>query len=503
MNREERKARTRLSVFARSLVFRLAFSHVLLALGAVLLAAVLSTLTMRGRFDRYVAESIDTRIELMVRAVATAYRADGVDSRDGGWNIDLLERLGIAALEDGFLLTVRDSSGRVLWDAMSHNAGLCSAMVASMSARMAGLGHDHAGAFSERAVTLAVGETAIEPAGPSSGMAVASLVIGYWGPVYYRDADLAFIAALNRGLAIAGIVAVLAAALAGVLSAAGLAAPVRAAAAAARTIATGNYRVRLPIQGTTELAELAAAMDSMASTLEEQEELRRRLVIDAAHELRTPLAALRVRLEGMVDGVLPGDQHTLRACINDILRLTNLATSLQGLASAEAAGMKPQPELLDLTQLVRTATEDFAAEARRKALSLRVSAPEPVMVLADRQLLLQVLHNLLSNALRYSHCGDSSVEVRTRLDGESAVVTVQDWGIGIPAEQLERIFERFYRVDPSRSRVTGGFGVGLAIARLAARACGGDITAMSAGLGKGSSFELRLPATAVASPVSG
>lgn len=481
---------------------RLALSHIVLASGALILAGILSTYALRGRFDHYVAASIETRIEDLARTMTSARYGDGT------WNLTAVERYGLSALEDGFLLTLIASDGSIIWDARTHNAGLCATMISSMATRMAGLGRNDPGSYNERTVHLI-------PSPASHGLNDrylvdgASLVIGYWGPVYYRDADLNFIAALNRGLFVAGAVVVVVAALAGFASAAGLAAPVHSAALVARAVAAGDYSPRVMDSGILELDELGSSLGNMAKTLADQEELRKRLVIDASHEIRTPLASLRARLEGLIDGVLPCNATTISACLADVGRLTDLARSLEGLSATDIAACEPLYTTLDLVNLVKETIDNFSSHATAAGLVFDLACTTTLLVKSDRVLLMQVLENLVSNAIRYGvplgQTGESpthtttptpsraTVRIELEMEGTEAVLSVTDRGSGIDPHHLERIFERFYRVDPSRSRSTGGFGVGLAIARAAAQACGGKVTAFSQGPGQGSRFEFRLP----------
>jgi signal transduction histidine kinase len=486
----------------------LALSYITLAAGALILAGILSTAALRGRFDQYVAASIDARISALARTVTSSRYGDGT------WNLTAVERYGLAALEDGFLLTLVANDGSILWDARTHNAGLCATMISSMADRMAGLGRNDSGSYSERVLGLF-------PPPASHGLNdrylvdEASLIVGYWGPVYYRDADMDFISALNRGLLAAGAIVVGIAALAGIAGAARLADPVRSAASVARAVAAGDYSQRVRRSAIVELDELGSSLGNMARTLEIQDELRRRLVIDASHEIRTPLAALRARLEGLADGVLPCDTATLTACIADIGRLTDLARSLEGLAESEIAACEPRCTTVDLASLVREVAGNFSSPAAVAGLEIDLVLLDTLLVKADRILLLQVMENLVSNAIRYGspaalqasssvplqasssvplqNPSKARIRIELEMEGTEAVFSVSDWGSGIASPHLERIFERFYRVDPSRSRSTGGFGVGLAIARAAARACGGEVSACSEGPGKGSRFEFHIP----------
>ncbi|HOX13684.1 MAG TPA: HAMP domain-containing sensor histidine kinase [Spirochaetia bacterium] len=470
---------------------RLTLSHALLAAAAVLAAGGAARLVARERFDAYIAAGIESRVHALAASVSAA-RDPG-----GGWDHGRMESLGVGALEDGFILRLLDGTGSVLWDAREHNAGLCSQMIESMAVRMAGA--DRGGGYRERSVAL--------PSLPGDA-APPALVAGYYGPVYYRDAELAFLRSLDRVLAAVGLGLAALAVLAGAWSARRLSAPLRSAARAARSIGRGDFDIRLPPSGIRELDELSGALSRLSGALGEQEELRKRLVADASHELRTPLASLRARLEALLDGVRTPDEAALEACRRDALRLGSLVGSLEGLARADAAAYSGAPETFDLAAAVRSVCAAYRDSARAGNLDIRTDAPEPVPVSGDRPALEGAVGNLLSNALRFSDPG-GTVEVRVRLargDGDLpepapapgtrawAVVEVEDEGIGISPEDLPRVFERFFRADPSRSRDTGGFGLGLAIVRAAARAHGGEAYAESPGPGRGSRFLLVLPA---------
>ncbi len=470
---------------------RLTLSHALLAAAAVLAAGGAARFVARDRFDVYIASGIESRLRAL-SASAAAARGPG-----GEWDHGRMESLGVGALEDGFILRFLDGNGTVIWDAREHNAGLCSQMIASMAVRMADA--DRGGGYRERSVAL----TALP------GDAVApSLVAGYYGPVYYRDGELAYLRSLDRALAAVALGLAVLAGLAGAWSARRLSSPLRSAARAASSLGRGDFGVRLPPTGIRELDELSGALSRLSEALGEQEELRKRLVADASHELRTPLASLRARLEAVLVGVQAPVEAVLEACRRDALRLGSLVGSLEGLARADASAYTGVKETFDLAAAVRAVCASYRDSAEAGGLRIRTYAPDPVPVSGDGPALEGAVGNLVSNALRFSDPG-GTVDVRVRLVCDAgdlpdpprapgtrawAVVEVEDEGIGIAPEDLPRVFERFFRADPSRSRATGGFGLGLAIVRAACRAHGGEAYARSPGPGRGSLFLLVLPA---------
>lgn len=271
--------------------------------------------------------------------------------------------------------------------------------------------------------------------------------------------------------------------------------PIGRLADASRRIASGRYAERVPVASDDEIGELAESFNTMAASLEATEHRRLQLVGDVAHELRTPLATLDGYLEGLEDGVVPPGQATWTLLRGETSRLSRLVNDLQELWRAEARQLPLSLTAVDVAAQVRAAVERFAAQAAERRIGLRIDVgPRPLTARADAERLGQILDNFLANAIRYSPAG-SAVTVAAGIDGDTVAITVRDQGPGLTDEQVEHVFERFYRVDPSRSRALGGSGIGLAIARALAEAIGGQVAAESEGPGRGATFRLVLEAS--------
>ncbi|HET7702073.1 MAG TPA: ATP-binding protein [Candidatus Limnocylindrales bacterium] len=259
-----------------------------------------------------------------------------------------------------------------------------------------------------------------------------------------------------------------------------LARPIREVGAAARRIADGDYAARVPRNGPEELASLADSFNQMAASLEEQERMRRDFIANAAHELRTPLTNLQGYLEALRDGVIVADRATYESLWDEAERLVRLSRSLDALAEGDAAAGPPALEPIDLATSIRSAVELAQPAIERAGLSVRVDTPPTLPARANPDHLAQVLANLLSNAVRYTPAG-GRVTVRAERRSGDLLVTVANSGDPIPADDLERLFERFYRVEKSRDRARGGAGIGLAIVKQLVEAGGGRVGAESAG----------------------
>jgi len=305
---------------------------------------------------------------------------------------------------------------------------------------------------------------------------------------------LDFRASFNEALLYAALAAMVVAILLSLLFSRGVIAPVQAMSLATQRIADGRYDERLQLNGADELGQLAMRFNQMAEKLDQVESMRRRLIGDVSHELRTPLTAIKGSMEGLMDGVLPATDETFQQIHAEADRLNRLVDDLQELSRVEARAYSLDIRPVDVTSLVQTVTKRLAPsfESKRITLDLELAADLP-HVLADEDRTIQVLTNLTGNALQYT-AEDGKITISAKRINSEIQISVQDSGIGIPPEHLSHIFDRFYRVDKSRSRQSGGgSGIGLTIARALVEAHGGRIWVESKGDGQGSTFTFTLP----------
>jgi two-component system OmpR family sensor kinase len=297
---------------------------------------------------------------------------------------------------------------------------------------------------------------------------------------------------INRSLLLGGSVAIGIALLLTFVLSRRMTSPIGVLAKTARRLGRGDLSQRVQLQGEGEVAALAQAFNSMAVDLEHAEQLRRNMVADVAHELRTPLSNIQGYLEAIRDRVIKPDAATIRSLSEETALLSRLVNELQELSLAEAGELKLVYQAEDVAKLVKQAVIPWQPKVAAKEISLSLDLPDNLpLVNIDWQRINQVLNNLLENAVAHTHKGGTiNVAAITRSDWVE--VSVSDTGEGIPAEDLPHIFERFYRVDKSRARATGGSGLGLTIARRLVEAHGGKITVQSE-LGKGSRFSFTLP----------
>lgn len=301
-------------------------------------------------------------------------------------------------------------------------------------------------------------------------------------------------ASFNEALMYASLAAILVAVVLSLVFSRSVIAPVQAMALASQRIADGHYGERVRVAGEDELAQFSVRFNQMAEKLEQVEAMRRRLIGDVSHELRTPLTAIKGSMEGLIDGVLPPTQETYELIHAEANRLNRLVDDLQELSRVEARAYELDLRPVDVSSLVQTVAKRLSSPAASKRISLDIqAAPDLPPVRADEDRTVQVLTNLTGNALQYTPVGGKVTLSAKRANGE-VQISVHDTGVGIPPEHQAHIFDRFYRVDKSRSRQAGGgSGIGLTIARALIEAQGGRIWVESEGTGKGATFTFTLP----------
>jgi signal transduction histidine kinase len=272
----------------------------------------------------------------------------------------------------------------------------------------------------------------------------------------------------------------------------GMTQPLRDMALAARKMERGDYGQRVHTASRDEVGQLAAAFNRMSDELESLERLRRDLVANVSHELKTPISALRAHLENLLDGVERPAPETLQVMLSQSERLGRLVDRLLDLSRLESGEMPLQREAVPLRPLVSQVLSEIEVARSGRGVAIEDLVPDDLPpIFVDRERVHQVLFNLVDNAVRFTPSGGRVVVSARRANG-SCEVSVTDTGPGIAPEHLPRLFERFYRVDPSRSQKDGGTGIGLAIARSVVEAHGGRIRADSE-VGKGSTFAFELP----------
>ena len=462
---------------------RLTLAFTLVTMVTLGVVAVLANLRAGAAFRLYLSYSDPARYEPLVQTLATYYRSrgswQGVESTLARIAVlpgQMMGRMrGMTFLAESQLqLVLADARGRVLYDGVRARPGR---------------------RFTADEAAAALD---IEVGGERVGRLVVALPVesAILGPIEQR-----FFARM-RQLLLAG--AVLAGALGMLLGLAfsrSLSAPLQRLATAARAVAGRDFSQRVQVGGSAEVAEVAQAFNEMSVALEQADELRKNLMADVAHELRTPLSVLQGNLQAILDDVYPLEKAEISRLYDQTRLLSRLVEDLRELALADAGKLHMNLQPTDLYRVLQNTRDHVAPAAEQSGVHLTVQAADVPVVQADPDRVAQVLHNLLANALRYTPAG-GSITVSASATNDGVEVAVADTGEGIAPEALAHIFDRFWRADRSRSHDehwTGGSGLGLSIAQSLVRAQGGRIWAESTP-GKGSTFHFTLPFSTSALP---
>ena len=302
-----------------------------------------------------------------------------------------------------------------------------------------------------------------------------------------------FQAVVDQGLLISAFAALAAAVVVSLFVSRRIVEPLQELTFSSQRLARGHYHERTTTRSDDELADLSQSINQLAEALEQTEQRRLALLADVAHELRTPLTTIEGYMEGLIDGVIAPEEHIFAMIQHEAARLKWLIEEMAVLSRAEAGQLRVTPRPLALSSIIAHVVAQFQPQFNAKGVALRTSLPPDLPeIVADPDRLEQIMINLVSNAVRYTPAG-GSVTIAAGAHDFFVQISVRDTGMGITAEHLPHIFERFYRVDKSRARQSGGTGIGLTITRHLVYAQGGEIWVESAGTGQGATFYVTLP----------
>jgi two-component system sensor histidine kinase BaeS len=306
-----------------------------------------------------------------------------------------------------------------------------------------------------------------------------------------------FIERINRTLLYGALIGSVIALLLGIFLSRTLTRPIRELTRATHAVSEGDLSQQVPVRSSDELGELAQAFNKMSSELSRSVNSRKQMTADIAHELRTPLSLILGHAEAVHDGVLPPSRENFEIIREEAARLENLVNDLRILSLADAGELSIAPQSIEPGRLLQEVAAHYQYETQRKNVSLDLDIASPLSnIVVDPGRMTQVLTNILDNALRHTpEGGKILLSARDANVGDQVELAVQDSGPGLKAEDLDRIFDRFYRTDSSRQRdgaFQGGSGLGLAIARSIVQAHGGQLSAESE-TGKGLRVIIRLP----------
>lgn len=458
----------------RKFLVQLTICFAFIVLVTVVLIATFANVFIGSRFGSYVSQQQSEFEQNLANGLSLQY-----DIETDEWNVEYIHGMGMYALEDYYIIKVYDNNGGVVWDAENHDMASCHSTMHRLMDEIAKLKENNAEAF----------KTLVYPLVRENIQVGTAEITHYTASV--RQSDAQFLSSLNIIFILVGLISLATAVLVSLFLAVKIGKPIERLADVTEEISNGNYAIRCDEVGyTKEIITLTNSVNHMAEAIEKQEQMRRRLTSDIAHELRTPLANVHTHLEAMSEGVWEPTPERLISCQEEIERLTSIVSELERIRQIESENMSLERTEFDFKEIVENTASLFEVDMSKKNLSY-IIGEHSMMIIADEKKLRQLLMNLISNAVKYSFVG-GKIEIGWEENNNEWKFYVKDEGIGFSKNEAKLIFERFYRTDVSRSRETGGVGIGLTIVKAIAKAHGGTVTAESE-QGKGSIFTVSLP----------
>lgn len=459
----------------RSLKTRLSSTILVIVLLTIAIISFLSNYFINRQFTDYISNQQELKAQIITSSISQQY-----SSATNQWNMDYIHAIGMFSLYEGYIIKVYDSNNTSLWDAQAHDMNLCNQIMDDISERMRIQYPQINGEFTAVTHTL-----------EQDGNPIGSVSISYFGPFFLNENDFQFIRSLNIILFSVGAISLVVSLIVGHMLAKRISNPILKTVEMTKQIADGKYEVRLEEgSDTKELNLLISSINQLAISLETLEKLRKQLTEDVAHELRTPITILQSYLEAMTDGIWEASPDRLQSCYEEVIRIGKLVGDLEKLAKLEGDNLKLNRQRMDLYAVIEKTVSSFENDVENKKLVVTIEGPH-FEILADHDRMKQVVVNLFTNAVKYSKEG-TRISFELFETKDVGGFHIRDTGIGISEEELPYIFERFYRADKSRTRSTGGSGIGLTIVKSIVEAHGGRVSVESV-INEGSRFTVTLP----------
>ena len=453
---------------------KLILSLVSLIIIVILSIALSINSVFNKKFEQYIIRNNENEISNIIDSIRSKYV-------NGEWELSSIQQIGEDAISNGIFVDLYDKDSNLVWGAMTYNKNMCHMVMGSIENNMNYMINKNKSNYTEKLFEIKNLDNEI----------IGNIKIGSYGSLYYMDNDINFLKEINKVITSIGIVMVLITIFIAILISNNISKPVEVVSNMANLIGDGDYDNKIDYDSNiVEIDVLIKSINNLSAKLEEQENLRKRLTTDISHELRTPLTSIQTHLEAMIDGIWEPDTERLNSVNEEVIRLTNLVNQLQNLAKFDSEKSKLNLAKVNVKNLIMNVVYNNQGKALEKNINIECDL-ESIDSYLDKDKISQVIVNLLSNAIRYTNNG-GKIFISLYKENNNLKIQFKDNGIGIPKENIKYIFERFYRVDESRSKNTGGIGVGLTIVKSIIDLHQGTIEVRSE-VNKGSEFIVMLP----------
>ncbi|WP_221346857.1 sensor histidine kinase [Clostridium perfringens] len=457
----------------KSLNFKVIVPSIVIIIIVTLLTVVISKFYFDKKFGDYIMIKNQNTVQNILMELSEQYS-------DNEWNYKNIEKITYNSLDKGIIVALYDKEDKEIMNIEKNSKDKCNRIMNFIKSSMEGKYGSTTSQFEPVYYTLI-----------KSGEKIGEVRVKFYGPIFYMQNELVFLDIVNKIILGIGVLLILASTIMGFIISRSITRPINKLMTKAKYISKGEYDKKIEINtDILEINDLINSINNLSQSIKEQENIRKRLTGDISHELKTPLTNIQSHLEAMIDGIWEPTEERLLSVKEEAERLSSLVSDMQKLNKYDESSIKLKKDNVNISDIICFVIFQFSNLAKSKNIKIEYEKKN-INLYCDKDKITQALVNILSNAIRYSNEG-STIFIEEKLKDNKVIISIEDQGIGISEEDLKYVFERFYRADKSRTRATGGTGIGLTIVKSIVSSHGGEVK-LESKLGEGSKFTIILP----------
>lgn len=457
----------------KSLNFKVIVPSIVIIIIVTLLTVVISKFYFDKKFGDYIMIKNQNTVQNILMELSEQYS-------DNEWNYKNIEKITYNSLDKGIIVALYDKEDKEIMNIEKNSKDKCNRIMNFIKSSMEGKYGSTTSQFEPVYYPLI-----------KSGEKIGEVRVKFYGPIFYMQNELVFLDIVNKIILGIGVLLILASTIMGFIISRSITRPINKLMTKAKYISKGEYDKKIEINtDILEINDLINSINNLSQSIKEQENIRKRLTGDISHELKTPLTNIQSHLEAMIDGIWEPTEERLLSVKEEAERLSSLVSDMQKLNKYDESSIKLKKDNVNISDIICFVIFQFSNLAKSKNIKIEYEKKN-INLYCDKDKITQALVNILSNAIRYSNEG-STIFIEERLKDNKVIISIEDQGIGISEEDLKYVFERFYRADKSRTRATGGTGIGLTIVKSIVSSHGGEVK-LESKLGEGSKFTIILP----------
>lgn len=457
----------------KSLNFKVIVPSIVIIIIVTLLTVVISKFYFDKKFGDYIMIKNQNTVQNILMELSEQYS-------DNEWNYKNIEKITYNSLDKGIIVALYDKEDKEIMNIEKNSKDKCNRIMNFIKSSMEGKYGSTTSQFEPIYYPLI-----------KSGEKIGEVRVKFYGPIFYMQNELVFLDIVNKIILGIGVLLILASTIMGFIISRSITRPINKLMTKAKYISKGEYDKKIEINtDILEINDLINSINNLSQSIKEQENIRKRLTGDISHELKTPLTNIQSHLEAMIDGIWEPTEERLLSVKEEAERLSSLVSDMQKLNKYDESSIKLKKDNVNISDIICFVIFQFSNLAKSKNIKIEYEKKN-INLYCDKDKITQALVNILSNAIRYSNEG-STIFIEEKLKDNKVIISIEDQGIGISEEDLKYVFERFYRADKSRTRATGGTGIGLTIVKSIVSSHGGEVK-LESKLGEGSKFTIILP----------